>query len=569
MKVTDFIVEFIISKGITDIFGYPGGVICHFMDSTTKYKKIVAHTNYHEQAAAFAACGYAQETGKMGVAYATSGPGATNLVTGIANAFFDSTPVLFLTGQVDTYGLKGELPIRQRGFQETDVVSIVKPITKYAVRVESPVMIKYELEKAYEIATTGNPGPVLLDLPADVQRSEVEPDSMQGYATPSVLDENIDSDSDAILKYINSAKRPCLIVGNGVKQAKSVNLLKEWIHRIEIPTVFSMPAFDTLPYDDEFNFGFLGANGHRYANFIVGKSDLVISIGSRLDLKQVGSNREQFAPNARIIRIDIDDNNFSYGVHEDDICVKADIHNLLTKLLERTSERTRICYSWIGVCNLIKKKLQGYDDEDYTLLLGRFCESLPDNVIATADVGQSEVWLAQQMHVKSQQTVHLSGGLGSMGYSLPAAIGAYYGGRKPVFCFNGDGGVQMNIQELQFLSRESIPIHVVIINNNSLGMIRGFQENNFYGNYFQTINGAGYSVPDFDKLAKAYGLTYCMISNEDDIKKLENMRIDSPSVIEIKISKETVLKPNFGKNALLLDQSPYIDRNLFEELMSL
>lgn len=567
MKVTDYIIEYLVANKITDVFGYPGGVICHLIDSATKYSdKISIHTNYHEQASAFSACGYAQECGKLGVAFSTSGPGATNLVTGIANAFFDSIPVLFLTGQVDTYGLKGKLPIRQRGFQETDIVSMVTPITKYAVRVDKPEDIVYEMEKAVAIAFQGNPGPVLLDLPADTQRAEIEISQCKHY----VLDKHETIDYHEIVKTLNEriscSKRPCLLVGNGVKQSRNVKLLKEIVHKAHIPAVFSMPAFDTLPFDDEYNFGFIGANGHRYANFVLGKSDLIISIGSRLDLKQVGNNRSEFAKQAQIIRIDIDEGNLSYKVHDDEIQIKADINSLLMCWL--ASETPVVDQEWNSVCKDLKRRLMGSDNTDYTRLLHDFCEQIPPNTSITADVGQSEVWIAQQLQVKECQSVHMSAGLGSMGYSLPAAIGAYYATKKPVVSFNGDGGIQMNIQELQFIARERLPITVVVINNQSLGMIRGFQEANFDKNYSQTTNRTGYTVPDFSKIAKAYDLNYEKVENTNDANRL-NINRSTPTIVELVIKEDTVLEPNFGRNGLIQDQRPYLDRKVFDELMKL
>lgn len=567
MKVTDYIIEYLVANNISDIFGYPGGVICHLIDSATKYSdKISVHTNYHEQASAFSACGYAQECGKLGVAFSTSGPGATNLVTGIANAYFDSIPVLFLTGQVDTYGLKGNLPIRQRGFQETDIVPMVTPITKYAVRIDKPEDVVFELEKAVAIAFQGNPGPVLLDLPADVQRAEIEINQCKHY----IGDKQEKRDYHEIVKILNEkvsgSIRPCLLVGNGVKQSFSVDLLKEIIHKAHIPSVFSMPAFDTLPYDDEYNFGFIGANGHRYSNFVLGKSDLIISIGSRLDLKQVGNNRSEFAKQANIIRIDIDEDNLCYKVHDDEMQIKADIKDLLKYWKE--SEIPTVSQEWNMVCKELKLRLIGYDNKDYTNLLCDFCEQIPANTTITADVGQSEVWIAQQLQVKEHQSVHMSAGLGSMGYSLPAAIGSYYATNKPVISFNGDGGIQMNIQELQFIARERLPIAVVVINNQSLGMIRGFQEANFDKNYSQTTNKTGYNVPDFSKIAKAFGLNYEKIECKKDIDVL-GINSDTPKLIEVVVNEDTVLEPNFGRNGLIQDQRPYLDRKVFDELMKL
>ena len=475
MKITDYIVEFLISKGITDVFGYPGGVICHFIDSLTKYPEIKGHINYNEQGSSFAACGYAQETGKLGVAFATSGPGATNLVTGIANAYFDSTPTMFLTGQVDTYSLKDKLPIRQRGFQETDMVSIVSSITKYAVRVDDPNEIIYQLEKAYYFATTGNPGPVLLDLPADVQRAEIDESILKRFnANTEGLVKSYDYENavHVISSELSKASRPCFLVGNGVKQAGMQKQIGRLIEALNIPTVFSMPAFDVLPYNHRLNFGFIGANGHRYANFLMSKSNLIITIGSRLDLKQVGNNRDQFVPEARIIRIDIDRGNFAYKVHDNEIDIEADIREFVPLLINDLANLTYTSKEWVEVCQKLKKILTGYDDEEYTRLLSTFGDEIPDNRVITADVGQSELWVAQQLHVKKHQSVHASGGHGAMGYSLPAAIGCAYNNGKAVISFNGDGGIQMNIQELQFLQREQLPVMVVIMNNHSLGMIR-------------------------------------------------------------------------------------------------
>ena len=567
MKVTDYIIDFIISKGVTDMFGYPGGVICHFIDSATKYPgQINTHINYHEQAAAFAACGYAQETSGIGVAFTTSGPGATNLVTGIANAYFDSIPVMFFTGQVDTYGLKGDIPVRQRGFQETDVISMVSTITKYAVRVDDPKRIKYELAKAYSIAISGNPGPVVIDLPADVQRADINIDDCLEYSKDEADNTNYDAIIEQLQSAICSSNRPCIIAGNGVKQSGCKEDFRQLVTALNIPCVFSLPAFDILSYDHPLNFGFIGANGHRYANFVLGKSDLIITLGSRMDLKQVGNNRAEFVPDAKFIRVDIDEGNLSYKVHDDEIAIHANIIPLVKKW--KYSVSSVVPKEWIDICNTLKKKLVGFDDESYTKLLCTFGKAIPDKTVITADVGQSELWVAQQIRIKEKQSAHMSAGHGTMGYSLPAAIGSYYGSRQTVFSFNGDGGVQMNIQELQYLDRERIPIKVVIMNNHALGMIRGFQEANFNKNYTQTIEGKGYSVPDFKKIAYAYNLDYLLVESEDDIDD-SVIQSNRPSIIEIKMPVETTLNPNFGRNGLIQDQRPYISRELFDELMAL
>lgn len=566
MKVTDYIIEFLIEKGVTDIFGYPGGVICHFIDSATKYKdKIRIHTNYHEQASAFSACAFAQETAKIGVAFATSGPGATNLATGIANAYFDSIPTMFFTGQVDTYSLKGNLNIRQRGFQETDVISMFSSITKYSIRIDNSDDIVYELQKAYDIATSGNPGPVLIDLPADVQRAGIEVGKCRKYIREVKNSIDYGELSKLIIEEVIKAKRPCLIAGNGIKQSGCKTAIEKLINRIGIPTVFSMPAIDIVPYQNVYNFGFIGANGHRYANFILGKSDLIITMGVRLDLKQIGNNRSEFVKNSKIIRIDIDEGNFENKIHNE-ICIKADLKLLLPELLKQCN--FKIDEKWLSVCKTIKKDLLDYDNESYHDLIKMFCECIPEGTGITADVGQSEVWIAQQIHIKDNQSFHISSGHGAMGYSLPAAIGTYYGGKGFVCSFNGDGGIQMNIQELQFIKREKIPIWVIVINNECLGMIRGFQEMNFDKNYSQTIEGEGYLAPNFEAIALSYDMKYLMVESIDDLKKVSLLEKE-PTLIEIKIQRDTLLNPNFGRNGLIQDQRPYLDRDIFNKLMEL
>jgi len=573
VKATDYIIDFLSSKGITDMFGYPGGVICHLMDSASKYSdSIKAHTNYHEQGAAFAACGYAQSSKKPGVAYATSGPGATNLVTGIANAYFDSVPAIFITGQVDTYAVKGDLNIRQRGFQETDIVSIVKSVTKYCVYVENPEKLRYYIEKAYWMATNGRPGPVLLDIPADVQRSEIQVEEQLGFfPDKEKLITNIESvsgETERIVKALQKSKRPCFLIGSGIKQSGQEFIFRKIAEKLNIPVVSSMPAFDLLPYKHKLNFGFVGANGHRYANFVLGKSDLVITLGSRLDLKQVGNNRSLFASNARLIRIDVDAGELTYKVRDDEEQIVADLKNLIPDLALDVKFVGTDYDEWVDICEIIRDKLKGIDEEIYHKLIAEVSERVPENVGITADVGHHEVWVAQSYRVKENQSVYISGGLGSMGYSLPAAIGIYYGSKLPVICFNGDGGLQMNIQELQFIRRENLPIKVIVINNYALGMIRHFQEKNFNANYVQTTNDSGYTAPDFSKIAAAYELDYYRVERIEDVENIDFCSTE-PALIEICVPINTYLVPNFGYKGPLHDQDPPINRELYDYIMSL
>lgn len=569
MKVSDYIVKFLADKGVTDVFGYPGGMVTHLMESfSAGREQIQAHVNYHEQAAAFAACGYAQAKGAPGVAYATSGPGATNLITGIANAWFDSIPAIFITGQVNTFEAKGKLPVRQCGFQETDILSMVKNITKYCVYVEKKQDIRYELEKAWYFAEEGRKGPVLLDIPMNIQRSDVNPKELKGYRSQEAIKVNLDEDVDRFQKILQKAEKPVLLIGSGVKTAKVKEQIIDFIERWNIPVVSSMLAFDVIGRDHPNYFGFIGAYGDRTANFIIAKSDLIISLGARLDIRQVGAKAENFGRGAGLIRVDIDKGELSRRIKEDEWDIQCDLRVFLDREKVKNCNSFNSMDEWLSVCRTIKTKLAGLDDRRPNKLIHIFSKRLAENISITTDVGQNQVWIAQSFASKKGQEVFFSGGHGAMGYSLPAAIGVYYGSKKPVVSFNGDGGIQMNIQELQFVVREKLPILIVILNNSSLGMIRHFQEMYFQSNYYQTMSSGGYTVPDFAKIAQAYGIEYCCINDEEDIKKWEwNMK--GPKIVEVCLENNTYVFPKLEYGRPNQDQEPLLDRKLYDELMKL
>lgn len=546
MKASDFIVEYFISKGITDIFGYPGGMVTHLIDSLRKYEdKISAHLNYNEQASAFAACGYAQSTGKTGVAYATSGPGATNLITGICNAYFDSIPVVFLTGQVNSFE-QNNLSLRQRGFQETDIVSLVKPVTKYATKINNVEELQYNLDKAFYIANEGRKGPVLLDIAMDVQRSE--------FTTKhkfKAITKEYSFDANKINELLEQSSRPVLLVGNGcVSNINKINTLG-------IPVVSSMLAFD-VPQKADFGYGFIGAYGHRAANFIVSKADLIISLGARLDIRQVGLHREKFAPNAQIIRVDIDRNELNYQCNNNDILIQANAEEVLNTL-----ETIKKYQNWLDICNEISDKLNIDGSNKGNEIINQVSKFAPDYSIVCTDVGQNQVWVAQSFNVKKNQKFLFSGGHAAMGYSLPAAIGCSYKTNKTIISFNGDGGFQMNLQELNTVARDNLNIKIVILNNNALGMIRHFQEMYFDSKYFQTVDGLGYSNPDFKKIAEAYGISYCNTINKEIFNDI------GPAIIDVSINEPTYVVPKLEFGRTSYDQSPLIDRNLLHYLEQL
>lgn len=568
MKVSDYIVEFLIKEGIKDVFGYPGGMIAHLMDSFDKYKtQISMHTNYHEQASSFAANGYAQVSGKVGVAYSSSGPGATNMITGICNAYFDSIPTLFLTGQVNAYEAKGNLPIRQRGFQETEIIPIVKSVTKYCAYVGREEDIRYELEKAFYYALKGRRGPVLLDIPMNVQRMEIKPEQLRSFVT-EIDKPKADVDVGVIIDALKNAKRPVLLVGAGTKSTKARRLVNELVKKWELPVVSSMVAVDVVPSTEKMNFGFLGAYGCRTANFIAAKSDLIISVGSRLDVRQVGGKREKFAPNAQLIRIDIDEGELAYRVNDREMHICADAEEILSRLYEIRIDFKYDVHKWVDVCKQIKDELDGIDDKIPNTVVKKIGRMIPANYSITTDVGQNQVWIAQSFEIKSGQSIFFSGGLGAMGYSLPAAIGVYYGSQRPVVSFNGDGGLQMNIQELQFIAREKLPIAIVVFNNHALGMIRHFQEMYFDSNYAQTVDGNGYEAPAFGKIAEAYGIKYRRIDTGREIDE-KLFDITEPILLEVCFNEDTYVLPKLEFGKPNQDQEPLLNRDIFERLMKL
>lgn len=571
MKVSDYIVEYLIDKGVTDVFGYPGGMVTHLMESFSQYSdKISAHVTYHEQGAAFAACGYAQASGKPGVAYATSGPGATNLITGICDAYFDSIPVVFITGQVNTFESRGQYGVRQRGFQETDIVSMVAPVTKYAKYVESAEKIKYYLDTAFVVATSGRMGPVLLDIPMNIFRAEIEPDMLCSATEKAEVDINnaINDTVDVLQSALQKAQHPCCLIGNGVKITKAQDDIIDFCQRLKIPMVTSMIAFDVVG-DNPLNYGFIGAYGDRAANFVIAKSDLVITIGSRLDVRQVGAKRENFAPKAKIVRFDVDEGELKYSVHEDEIKCCMSMQKTV-QTLKLVAENCRADYSkWISICNELRAELDNIDQSVTGNLVAKISKKFPENVLITTDVGQNQVWVAQSLQLKRGQQVLFSGGHGAMGYSLPAAIGAYYALRKPVICISGDGGMQMNIQELQFIVREKLPIKIIVLNNDALGMIRHFQEMYFNGNYYQTKPSGGYNAPNFSNIAKAYGIKSVCFDAKNIPENISEFENEEPLLVEIIINEDTYVFPKLEFGKPNQDQEPLLDRKLFDKLMSL
>ena len=570
MKASDYIVDFLVKNYVKDVFGYPGGMVTHLMNSLGKRSdEISTHITYHEQAAAFAACGYAQASGKVGVAFATSGPGATNLLTGIGHAYYDSVPSVFITGQVNTFEAKGVSAIRQKGFQETDIVSMAGPVTKGAFYVPDTSKLPEILERAFTLAVQNRKGPVLIDIPMDIFRADIETKTEKVTIKTRKHPKELEKFEIVLRKQLAKAQRPCLLLGNGIKICDQVDNIRGILRSCPMPVVSSMLAVDVIPEGQGLEgiyYGFVGAYGNRTANFTVAKCDLLICLGSRLDVRQVGGKREDFAPGATILRVDTDDAELENRIREDEKQFKLDLSEAVSVLRHCLTE-CRPYEEWLGVCREIKKQIKYIDEREPNKYINEISKIVPDEYGITVDVGQNMVWTAQSFKLKPRQRLFFSGGMGSMGYALPAAIGVYHATGKPVICIAGDGGLQMNIQEMQYLVRENIPVKIFVINNRSLGMIRHFQEMYFDSNYYYTVEKQGYDTPDFVKVAMAYGIAAREIGNVNDIAGIRFN--SSPELYEIILSPDTVVSPKLEFGKPNQDQEPLLDRELYNYLMEL
>jgi acetolactate synthase-1/2/3 large subunit len=555
MKLSDYIVDYFEKQGIRVVFGYIGGMITHLVDSIAQNENIHFVQTYHEQSAAIAAEGYAKESGKFGVAIATSGPGATNMMTGIADAYFDSIPVIYITGQVNTNEYKYEKPIRQQGFQETDVVSIVKPITKYAKFIDNAEDIRYELEKATSIAMSGRRGPVLLDIPMDIQRAEINPDELKTYIP--IAEQNQTFDFDAICSIMKAAKRPMLLVGAGCLSEVSKVEINHFINKTKIPVISSLMGRGVIDETYTNYIGMIGSYGNRCANMGVANADLLIALGTRLDTRQTGAMVEKFIKHGKIIHVDIDSAELENHRLNNRVKVHSDVYSFV-KELNSCKIETSITDEWLVY---LKKLKQDYNQDKE---VDRFVENKSpyrlmqilnkyskENDVFVADIGQNQMWAAQTLQLKKGQKFITSGGLAPMGFSLPASVGTSFANpNKTIFSINGDGGFHMATQSLMLISQYKLPIKVIVINNQALGMITQFQQLYFNGRLSGTSVNGGYVVPSIKDIAAAYGLSYFKIQELDLVNELLMNEIFSNNncVVEFVTEGLTTVSPKLEYN---------------------
>jgi acetolactate synthase I/II/III large subunit len=568
VRVSDYIAHFLSNvHGVRHVFLLSGGGMMHLLDAISRTPDLRYICHHHEQAAAMAAEGYSRQSGELGVCLATSGPGATNLVTGIAGAWIDSTPLLFLTGQskrAQSIRGTGAKNSRQIGVFEVDIVSVVEPITKYSVFVNDPQMIRFHLEKAVWLASTGRPGPVLLDLPLDVQGAEIDESSLTPFLPPppeKLGPEKVGTEVDfsEVIEACKQAERPLLLAGHGVRASGAVDLFRRFVKALNIPTVTTQLALDILPYDDARFIGHPGMKGDRPANFAVQKSDLILVLGSSLHPLTTGYERERFAPSAKKIWIDPDLGRTERVFLTNTENLTASVPDFLERGMEILSTSEGIKPSqWHEQCRAWKSQL-GIDTEqrpaplrgtDYYSFLQILDESARGDETLVTDAGSAFYIVGQAFKSKKDQRAIISGGLGAMGYALPASTGAALARRKnesngAVLCITGDGSFQTNLHELSNLVLHDLPVKVFVFNSHGYASIRHTQNIYFQGNHAGVDPQTGVHSADFGFIAKAYGIRFQRWEKKEDVARglKEVLSRTGPDLIEIEAPLEQEIIP--------------------------
>ena len=585
MNVSDYILKFLVEKKVKNVFTITGGAICFLMDAFSRNNNIKYVTVAHEQAAAMMADSYSRFGPNFAATMVTSGPGATNLLTGIACSWFDSIPSLHICGQVNRYELssfdKSTKKVRQVGFQETDIVSIAKPITKFAYQLKNQNEIRYILEKAYHISQEGRPGPVLIDIPMDLQRKLINPNKLRSFKQKKTKTniKKLTMQIYKIISFLKKSKRPVIILGGGIRLSKTTRELQIFLKKLNIPIVTTWSGVDSIKHNNKKYIGNIGVYGSRAANFVIQNSDFVLSLGSRLDTRITGGVPKNFAREAVIASVDIDKNEIN---KDRGLKIKIKINESLNEffdLFNKNSEKLKINKSdWLKKSLLWKEKYpivtQEYRKQKKYVnpyfFMERLSKYLDKDDIVVADDGAHLTWAIQSLKVLKQQRLFSAFGNSPMGYAFPAAIGASIAlNKKKVVCIDGDGSIQINIQELQTLVSNKLPIKIIILNNDGYGIIKQFQELYLQERHEAVDSKKGVTNPNFSKVAKAYGINYSEIKKNSDINKIlkKTIRSKKAEFINVFIKPDQKIIPKLAFGSPLEDLSPPLPRGEFLENM--
>lgn len=571
MNGAEYIAEFLRQRGSDKVFLLTGGACAFVVDAIARNPGIDYFCFQHEQAAAIAADAVWRINGKVGVTLATSGPGATNLLTGIACSYFDSIPAIHITGQVNQIEKQEYLnaKVRQGGFQETNIVDMAKPVTKYAVKVDTIEQLKYELTKAYNIAISGRMGSVLIDVPMDVQKADAGENIL--YEPPEIesplLDKEIQKIQEQIQNNFEMSSRPAVLIGGGIGLAGVNKEIMTWIQENKLPFGSSWHGLSYFDQTSSTYLGSVGVYGNRGANALLQNCDYLLVLGSRLDSRQRSSNAKNFAPNAKVQVIDIDIEELNKYISNKYQTNLLDLKQLPRVLKDMKSIKQN--QNWLAYVGEIREKyfnknISTFAVKQKTLspyeVIEKINKLIPSEAIVTVDCGGSQCWVHQAFR-RTTQTFFTSGGMAPMGYSLPAAIGASLTApNRQVFAFTGDGGLQVNIQELQTVMHYKLNIKIIIMNNNGYGIIKQFQDSYFEGRYEAT--GRGVSNVNFEALSLAYKLSYTRV---DKINQLDASVLNKagPGIIECVFHENTLIEPKVEMGLPINDQFPYVSDEEF------
>ena len=594
IKLSDYVIKFLVQKGISEIFMVVGGGIIHLVDSVGNNKSINYFCNYNEQATAYCTEGCARLKNHISACLVTTGPGSTNAISGVASAWVDSVPMMIISGQVKKELIADYSKVRQIGEQEINIIEMVKPITKYAKIILDPTTIKYELEFAFYKATTGRPGPVWMNIPLDVQGSFIDEKKLPSFTPKNPLkfkeSSQLRSQVSKVIEMLKEAKRPIILCGHGIRLAGAENLLKQILEKIHIPVVLSFNGMDLIPEGHPLLVGKVGIIGQRRGNFVLQNSDCLLSIGSRLNIKIVGYNYKAFAPKAKKIIVDIDEGELSKPTVFPDFPIRVNAKDFLEEFLDQIKETNlHVPQNWLDACEGWKKRYPPIVDEFFKdknhvntyVFYDRLSALLTEQDVIVTGNGLAALCLYQAFKVKDRQRAFTNNGHGAMGWGLPASIGACIANnRKKTVCVTGDGSIQMNIQELELLKYHKLPIKIFVFNNAGYTSIRLTQDTFFNSHYVGADENSGISNPDFEKISGAYELGYEEIftNGELEYKISKVLSMEGPVLCEVNISphqglnpKTTSYKKEDGtfESRPLEDMFPFLSREEIKENMSI
>lgn len=581
MKLSDYIADFLVKQGITHVFLYSGGAIVHTADSIDRHPKLKIIIPQHEQGGASAADAYSRITENLGCMVTTSGPGATNTVTSVCNSYFDSISVLVISGQVATFRLKPSYKLRQKGFQETDVVSIFKSITKYAVQLRKAENIKYELEKAVYMARSGRPGPVLIDLPDDLQRVEIEPQKLRKFIPLKKKKSNIKPQIEKVIVLIEKSKRPVLILGAGIRVTGLKDEAKRFVEHFKMPVLLTWGGMDLFPYDHRYNMGGVGVCGPRGGNFAVQNSDLVIALGTRLSQMITGGKQNLFAPMAKKVMVDIDSEEFDkFGPNDFRLDVK-----ILTELSDFFGQIKKYYRSsfpdrfekWRSKIQKWRKEYPICPKEYYLpksnvnayVFIKELSRILKPKDIILTDAGGNLSWTMQNFEVKEGQRLFSAWNHSPMGYSVPASIGAATASGKKIYTITGDGGLMMCLEELGTIRKHNLPVKIFIFNNHGHGIQKQTMDTWLNSRYTAVDEKTGLWFPDFKKVSETFRIPYLHIKNNDEIKKVlkQALRTKGPVLCDVEIDPKQKIVPMLKFGSGLEDLDPKLEAEELEKIM--